>query len=157
MKKNEREKLIAARLRELQQVTGALTPDAVVNAAKPPEDILHAEFDWDDASAAHTARLATARRLIRRVRYTEVVVDCVQATPYYVQTEIAPNQRGYLPLDKLKDDKEKAKRALMEEFQRIANAIHRARAVTDVLGPELRVELDRMLEHVIVIREEIAA
>jgi hypothetical protein len=46
---------------------GALTPDAVVDAASKKNHPLHDEFNWDDTEAAHNWRKQQARQLIARV------------------------------------------------------------------------------------------
>ena len=54
-------------LAQIEDAKGRLTPEAVVGAASDPDHPLHDRFDWDDATAAHTARIMTARRLIASV------------------------------------------------------------------------------------------
>jgi len=51
---------------DLQQRLGrGIVPEDVVNDAEDPKSPLHRYFDWDDASAAHTARCDKAAHLIR--------------------------------------------------------------------------------------------
>jgi hypothetical protein len=45
-----------------------LTPQLVVDAARPADHPLHDRFEWDDKTAAEAHRLDQARRLIRSVR-----------------------------------------------------------------------------------------
>lgn len=54
---------------------GALTPEAVVKAARPRTSELHDRFVWDDHEAAELHRLATAGQLIRSVRISEKRAD----------------------------------------------------------------------------------
>ena len=49
---------------------GYLSPGNIVDAARNPKSVLHDEFDWDDHSAADSYRLAQARALVRRVKFT---------------------------------------------------------------------------------------
>jgi len=46
---------------------GTLTPNAVVEDARAGDSPLHPNFEWDDAKAAESHRLATARSLIADV------------------------------------------------------------------------------------------
>lgn len=52
----------------LRSEHGRLTPDLVVNAARPADGPLHDRFTWDDSEAAERYRLDEARQLIRSVR-----------------------------------------------------------------------------------------
>jgi hypothetical protein len=51
---------------------GYLSPSRIVEAARDPSSILHDEFNWDDDDAANQYRIAQARALVRRVRFTLV-------------------------------------------------------------------------------------
>ena len=72
-------------LAQIEDANGRLTPEAVVGAASDPDHPLHDRFDWDDATAAHTARIMTARRLIAsvtvRVRHRPITL----AAPAYIR------------------------------------------------------------------------
>lgn len=50
---------------------GNLTPQALVDEARPEESPLHKGFDWDDASAAEKYRRAQAVTMIRAVVVSE--------------------------------------------------------------------------------------
>ncbi|HEY2088260.1 MAG TPA: hypothetical protein VGH54_19865 [Mycobacterium sp.] len=47
---------------------GSLEAASVLDAARPPESVLHAQFTWDDEEAAEAHRLNQARSLIRRYK-----------------------------------------------------------------------------------------
>lgn len=47
---------------------GSLEAAQVLDAARPPESVLHGQFTWDDAEAAEAHRLNQARGLIRRYK-----------------------------------------------------------------------------------------
>lgn len=60
--------LVVAELRRLfADNGGALTPEAIVEAARAEESALHDKFDWDDSEAAHAWRIHQARNLLRVV------------------------------------------------------------------------------------------
>ena len=60
--------VVVAELRRLSQENdGVLTPEAVVEAARPEDSVLHGKFEWEDSTAAHNWRLFQARNLLRVV------------------------------------------------------------------------------------------
>lgn len=62
---------VARELRSIYQKNGRrLHPEAVVEAARDPESVLHSHFTWDDTEAADQFRLLQARKLIATVRIT---------------------------------------------------------------------------------------
>lgn len=79
---------------------GYLNPAAIVEAAKDPESVLHAEFEWDDDEAAHAYRVAQAGALIRRVKFTIVRTD-----PKTKEVEIHTTREWQSPPSSRKRDK----------------------------------------------------
>ncbi len=65
-----REELLAIR-----ETVGKLTPQIVVEAARPPESPLHNRFEWDDGIAAEAFRRSQAAGLIRSVRVHYIPAD----------------------------------------------------------------------------------
>jgi len=61
---------IAAELDRLASLSpdGSLEAALVLDAARPPESVLHGEFTWDDTEAAEAYRLDQARGIIRRYK-----------------------------------------------------------------------------------------
>jgi len=56
-------------LLEIYQSRGRLlTPAIVVEEASPEDSPLHSHFNWDDESAAHSHRIAQARKLMSSVQ-----------------------------------------------------------------------------------------
>ena len=62
-------------IRELAERHGQLTPDIVVDAARPKESPLHRFFQWNNGKAAEQYRLIQASCLIRRVKVTYQASD----------------------------------------------------------------------------------
>jgi hypothetical protein len=60
----------AAALRALAAADGQLTPEGVLDAARPKSSPLHGHFEWDNRKAGEAFRLVQAAALIRRVRVT---------------------------------------------------------------------------------------
>jgi hypothetical protein len=88
-------------LREIREEQGRLTPQSVVDAARPIDSELHSHFEWDDAIGAEMNRLSQARRLIRTVRVTHITEEDV---PIRVRTFHSVQRNGgrsYEPLDEI--------------------------------------------------------
>lgn len=65
--------MVGERLEHLRAAhAGKLTPEAVVDDARPEDTPLHAAFEWDDSRAAEEYRKEQARYLIRHV---QVVIE----------------------------------------------------------------------------------
>jgi hypothetical protein len=56
-------------VRYLKLYKQRLAAEKLLEEATPPDSILHAAFNWDDASAAHQHRLAQSRHLLRSLDY----------------------------------------------------------------------------------------
>lgn len=131
---------------------GVVTPSKVVEAARDVMSPLHAEFEWDDSVAAHEHRLATARELIRDIRYEayDVSSGLVRSISYVHKP--GPTQ-GYIPLSRAAKNARMAKEIMLAEMARCESAVGRAREVANELG--LCDELDRLLAELIGIREKV--
>lgn len=53
------------RLREIEDRDGSVTPQAVVDDARPEDSLLHPVFEWDDEKAAEAYRIHQAGNFIR--------------------------------------------------------------------------------------------
>lgn len=53
------------RLKEIEERDGSVTPQAVVEDARPENSVLHSAFEWDDEKAAEAYRIHQAGLLIR--------------------------------------------------------------------------------------------
>jgi len=99
---------------------GALSADAVVDAARAPASPLHRHFEWNDAKAGHAYRLAQARYLIRSITITRVddrgeavKVRAIQHVP----------EVGYLPTDTVLQNADHTAN-LLRRFRAEAKALH---------------------------------
>lgn len=128
MTKNREERLAAA-IAACADVSGAVTPEAVLIAAQNPKhpsySVLQKDggFDWDDKSAAQTQRLEHAKELIREVRYIhhEGNQHTFQIKAYVRDGSVRPPK--YRPIRDVEVDIELAKAALLDGLVRIENAI----------------------------------
>jgi len=136
--------VVQTALHALTDESGRLDPNTVVRAARPRNHPLHEYFEWDDSKAAHSHRLAQARALIREV---QVVVrtdaQIVTGVAYVRDPTASARERGYVALHSIKPESETAREVVRQEMVRVEGALHRARAVSAILG--LADELDLMV------------
>ena len=79
MKDNKQDNIKTELERIRKKGGGVLYPAAVVEAAADESNILHGEFEWDDARAGHAYRLWQARQLIAVcVKVLPVVAEVVR-------------------------------------------------------------------------------
>lgn len=138
---------IIERLQQLQDASGVITPDDVLADAVNPESPLHDQFDWDDSSAARKYRLDQARTLIRSVRLvlTEKKHQ-IQSIAYVRSPDAGSKEQGYVSSIVLRDDKARARQALIGELQRAEAALQRAYDVANAVG--LSGEVDKLLAQI---------
>lgn len=140
---------IATRLHQLEDEHEMLTADVVVQAARDPEDILHAEFEWDDSVAAERHRMSQARQLIRRVRLEVTTLNIKIAAPHYVA--VTSPRPGYMALGRIKTEADLSRATIRGEIRRCIAAVERARAVADVL--DLRDQMEDVLSRLLALKE----
>jgi hypothetical protein len=91
----------------LREREGYLTPQVVVEDARPANSVLHDRFEWDDAVAAEAHRIDQARNLLRSVRVQYVEPDGgVGSTRAFVSIERPPSPREYIPVEEVRQDSE---------------------------------------------------
>lgn len=131
------QKEILKALQEIERANGALTPQAVVDAARRRSHPLHDYFEWNNEVAGEKYRLEQARALIRSVR---VVIETRSApirTVYYVRDpRRPPEEQGYVSLPVLRSDEELARDAILREFERAAAALERAKSLARAVEAE---------------------
>ena len=138
-------------LREIEEITGRLTPTAVIEAARDPDHPLHECFTWDDSTAAHAFRLHEARQLIASVRVVITTEARSLSTVYYVRDpSMAAGDQGFVSIPRLRSDVDLAREVLVQEFGRAAAALNRAHEVAAAL--EIADEVDAVLTRVKALR-----
>lgn len=60
-------RLIKREMAKLRKRHGVVTPELLVEAARPPASPLHRFFEWNDSAAAEKFRLLQASHMVRRV------------------------------------------------------------------------------------------
>lgn len=86
---------------------GRLTPDLVVDAARPKSSPLHHRFEWNDKAAGEAYRRVQAEQLIRevRVKYTDPKGK-QQSTRAFVASRFDdyPDDSNYRPIEEVVAD-----------------------------------------------------
>lgn len=140
------------------ETAGVITPAAVVEAAKADRrSALGQQFNWDRDSAAEAHWTETARRLIKRFVTVEVTIlpRKVVTVQYVRHPDLPKREQGYIALTSEQIDLDRATKIMLNEIERCANAIDRARAVCAVLErrfPGVGARLDRSLHELTQLR-----
>ncbi len=123
-------------IRHLESRGGKLTPEQVLDAARPDESPLHGFFEWDDSAAAEAYRIEQARELIRRVRieitYQETTIRTVQYVQDIGKAAAVP---GYVNVMKPKGNAARA--VFNREWEAVLALARRAFNITVAKAPEL--------------------
>jgi hypothetical protein len=123
-------------IRHLESRGGKLTPEQVLDAARPDESPLHGFFEWDDSAAAEAYRIEQARELIRRVRieitYQETTIRTVQYVQDIGKAAAVP---GYVNVMKPKGNAARA--VFNREWEAVLALATRAFNITVAKAPEL--------------------
>jgi hypothetical protein len=130
-------KEIDAEINRIYTEYGALTPNLVVEVAKNPKSVLHHLFEWDDAKAGESFRVAQARAIITSVK-VNIITETrkISAVSYVRDPRLASDQQGYISVGTLKTDKDLAKESIKYEFHRAYAHLHRAKTHAEILGME---------------------
>lgn len=143
-------------LQEIERANGALTPQAVVDAARCRSHPLHSCFEWDDKIAGEKYRLEQARALIRSVRVVIETQTLPIRTIYYVRDpRCSPEEQGYVSLPVLRSNAELARDAILQEFERAVAALKRAKALARAI--EAEDVIDALIRQVVSGRDALAS
>jgi hypothetical protein len=105
---------IGDELSRIQREDHAVTPTAVVNAARPDDAPLHPAFEWDDVIAAEAHREHQARTLIRSV----TVIRDEKREPVYTHVQSI----GYMPTPMVAANEDLFQMAVKEATKRLKSA-----------------------------------
>lgn len=87
---------------ELEQQNGCVTPQTLLDAARPTESVIHPCYEWDDTKAAEKYRLQQSRDIIHNIVRVEVTEDGTSknAIPILVNvSESRCDRSTYISLD----------------------------------------------------------
>lgn len=93
-------------LQRIYDTEGTLTPNAVVDSARPDDAPLHDRFEWDDEVAGEKYREVQAAELIRSVTVTFQEPSTRERTQVRVFHHVETEEAGphYVPLSELDGD-----------------------------------------------------
>lgn len=138
---DEEAKVVAKELFTIEKQS-TLTPSAVVDVARDPNNPLHEHFEWDDTVAAQEHRLQQARVLISSVAY-RVKMQGDNTDRYQrafvnvsVKSEDEHITKSYVPLMKILRDEDLTKQLLARAKDEMASWITRyktLKALSDVM------------------------
>ena len=120
--------------------SGIVTPQSVVDLARDPGHPFHEEFEWVDSVAAEQFRLSQARTLIRSIRLSITTETVRLNTVAYIHNPDGDGEQGYVHVGTIRTDKDRAKRALAAELERIRASAIRARDVAAGVGQGADIE-----------------
>lgn len=112
---------IRAELDRLKQKDGRLMAQAVVDAARPRDSILHDEFTWDRDEALEKNLLSEARELIANYTVVVHVGDRTTRTRHFVS--LSSDRKiggGYRPIEIVMSDAEMRQQLLDDAINALA-------------------------------------
>ena len=124
---------------------GPVTPEAVVNAARPEEAPLHPVFEWDDSVAAENYRKGQARTLIRALVVIHPESDLPTDAYVYVPKAVSETEGpGYYPTDVVVERPDMFASALGELHRYLSQATQSVERLRDAAQSAEGVDPDRM-------------
>jgi hypothetical protein len=109
----------------LMEAHGRLTPQLVVDAARPDDAPLHSRFEWNDEIAGERYRLDQAREIIRSVRvvYRDATTEERARSYRMFSSAMTEEGRAYLPTQAMLEDPFQ-RRLLIQTMRRDMAALH---------------------------------
>jgi hypothetical protein len=110
----------------IYQRHGILTPDIVVNEARPADSPLHNRFEWDDSIAAEAHRRAQAQELIRSIKVVYRPADEKENSKKIREWQAVRTERGseYKPVEEVAMDP-MLRKIVLADMEREWKALHR--------------------------------
>lgn len=118
-----------AELIALYERDGYLTPEQVLEAARPAQSPLHSHFEWDDSAAAAKYRLAQAGHLIRSCKWT---IETRDDETVKVRRFAHVADAGYMPLESALGDQSSRDVVLAQARRELAAFRRKYAALVDV-------------------------
>ena len=115
---------------ELEQSEGGLTAQTLLDANRPEDAPLHAEFEWDDTAAAEAYRLTQARYILRSI----VIVPDEERPKETVRAVFTVSEGKYESIRTIISDEEK-KSALLKIALRELAAFEKKYGTLSELAP----------------------
>jgi hypothetical protein len=150
-----KQEAVRARLNDLAD-RGVLTPRDVVADARHKDSPLHGYFEWDDKKAAAKYRFVQARRLITSFTMPIIEETRILLAPFAVRDpSAAQGQQGYARTVDLRNDRDKARMALLTEIGRLDSYLVRVQSLAMAFGMDR--EVAEITNRVEALRQRLAA
>ena len=126
--------------RELDEIAarerGNLEPQAVVDRARDPNNVLHDSFEWDDSIAGEKYRLEQARALITTIYVTvsSPSGDNVRTLAYIRNPSKPSSDQGYKSITLIRDNAAASRKTLSAEVRSVIALFDRAHGLAKVFG-----------------------
>ena len=131
---------------------GRIRPEAVVEAARNPDSVLHDEFEWNIGEAAQKYWVSRARELIREVKLVITYEDRRVVAPYYV-SDPSDDESSYIETTRIARKANLAKQTIVDEMARIKAAIHRASSLATIFN--MTSTFEQMLDLAVTIERQL--
>lgn len=95
---------LRAALEAVRTKRGELTPQNVVDEARPEDHPLHHKFEWDDRVAGEEYRKSQARELIRSVRVSYRAPSGDEHKVRAFHSVRTPTSQAYEPVEEIAED-----------------------------------------------------
>lgn len=138
-----KKRIVALRLKELEEKHGRLTPDLVVKDARDPKSPLHknAGFQWDLKRAALAHWIDHAREIIATIRIEiKTTTHSYSTVAYTRDPRVPPNEQGYISIAKAIKDKKLSRDIIDLEIKQCLARLERVRELAAPLGQTGRVD-----------------
>jgi len=146
----KKKEVLAAEMARLEEEHGYLTPEILLESARPKSSVLHPYFTWDQKKAAEEYRLHEASRYIRQIKITVTAHDqaevkvrqFVHVSAGAQDDEEQPRKGIYITIDRAQDEGrideviESAKRELRSFLAKYRN-LSKLSGVIDLIEAEL--------------------
>jgi hypothetical protein len=130
---------LAAAIEACRGIDGIIHKRDVVEAARDPDNVLHGEFEWDEALLVQQALEERAAELIRQCRSIVKLGERELIFPTYLAHPRAADP-GYIQTLTVAKNESLKKLALEAEIVRIKAAVQRAAGLAMLFGLENRFE-----------------
>jgi hypothetical protein len=123
---------------------GPVSPEQIVEAARPETSVIHSQFEWDDEEAARMHRISQARHLVSHIMVVEQSPrgEVMSARAFHnVTTHVdGESRRGYVSSEIVWKRPELASQVHLAALQELRGWLHRYRAYSALAGIVARIE-----------------
>jgi hypothetical protein len=123
-----------------------LEPEDVRELARDPASSLHRHYDWDKDRVHEEYLLEQSRHIIRSYKIVVEIEDIPVKISRYIPDPVAQPKGPFVETLSLRDDKNKAREAVLSKLRQTLHDFNTARTLAIVLG--LRDELDELITQV---------